>query len=88
VLALIDFGMAAGCAMGAITLMGGRVVGRIAITVSGWVILGLSAFWYLRGHASAAVPVTVGLVAAVMLLLSYQRSVTRWLGVLLPPQPS
>lgn len=88
VLALVDFGLAAGCAMGAIMLLGGRVVGRIAITISGWVILGLSAFWYLRGHASAAVPVSVALAAAAMLLLSYHRSVTRWLGVLPAPQPT
>jgi hypothetical protein len=88
VLALIDFGLAAGCAVGAIMLMGGRVAGRIAITMSGWVILGLSAFWYLRGHASAAVPVSVALAAAAMLLLSYHRSVTQWLGVLPAPQPT
>jgi hypothetical protein len=87
VLALIDFGLAGGCAVGGMLLMGGRVLGRIACTVAGWLILCLSAFWYLRGHASAAVPVTVALAAGAMLLLSYQASVTRWLGVLLPAQP-
>ncbi|HEX4729471.1 MAG TPA: hypothetical protein VH298_16805, partial [Jatrophihabitans sp.] len=35
VLALIDFGLAAGCAMGGILLMGGRVLGRVTCTVSG-----------------------------------------------------
>jgi hypothetical protein len=88
VLALIDFGLSAGCGLGGGMLMSGRVVGRVAITVSGWAIIGLSAFWYLRGHASSAVAVSVGVAAAAMLLLSYQRSVTRWLGVLLPPQPT
>ena len=88
VLALIDFGLSAGCGLGGVMLMGGRVAGRIAITVSGWLIIDLSAFWYLRGHASSAVVVSIGVAAAAMLLLSYQRSVTRWLGVLLPPQPS
>lgn len=88
VLALIDFGLSAGCGLGGVMLMGGRVVGRIAMTVSGWAIVGLSAFWYLRGHASSGVAVSVGVAAAAMLLLSYHRSVTRWLGVLLPPQPS
>lgn len=87
VLALIDFGLAAGCAVGSILLMGGRVLGRVACTVSGWLILCLSAFWYLRGHANAVLTVTVALVAGAMLLLSYQHSVTRWLGVLLPAQP-
>jgi hypothetical protein len=88
VLALINFGLSAGCGLGAGMLMSGRVVGRVAITLSGWAIVGLSAFWYLRGHASSAVAVSVGLAAAAMLLLSYQRSVTRWLGVLPPPQPT
>ena len=88
VLALIDFGLSAGCGLGGVMLMGGRVIGRVAMTASGWVIIDLAAFWYLRGHASSAVAVVVGVAAAAMLLLSYQRSVTRWLGVLPPPQPS
>ena len=87
VLALIDFALAIGCAVGAILLLGGRVLGRVSCTVSGWLILCLSAFWYLRGHAGATVPLAVALAAGAMLLLSYQRSVTRWLGVLLPAQP-
>ena len=87
VLALIDFSLAGGCAMGAILLLGGRVLGRVSCTISGWLILCMSAFWCLRGQAGTIVPAVVALVAAAMLLLSYQRSVTRWLGVLLPPQP-
>lgn len=86
VLALVDFALAGGCAVGAILLLGGRVLGRISCTVSGWLILCLSAFWYLRGQSQIIAPV-MALAAAAMLLLSYQRSVTRWLGVLLPPQP-
>lgn len=87
VLALIDFALAIGCAVGAILLLGGRVLGRVSCTVSGWLILCLSAFWYLRGHAGTVVPLVVALAAGAMLLLSYQRSVTRWLGVLPPAQP-
>jgi hypothetical protein len=87
VLALIDFALAIGCAVGAILLLGGRVLGRVSCTVSGWLILCLSAFWYLRGHAGTVVPLAVALAAGAMLLLSYQRSVTRWLGVLFPAQP-
>ncbi|HET6209852.1 MAG TPA: hypothetical protein VFD94_05695 [Jatrophihabitans sp.] len=86
VLALVDFGLAAGCATGSIMLMGGRVIGRIACTVSGWLILCLSAFWYLLEHDVVA-PVIVALAAGAMLLFSYQGSVTRWLGVLPAPQP-
>ncbi len=87
VLALIDFALAIGCAVGAILLLGGRVLGRVSCTVSGWLILCLSAFWYLRGHAGTLVPLVVALAAGAMLLLSYQRSVTRWLGVLPAAQP-
>jgi hypothetical protein len=88
ILALIDFALSAGCGLGGVMLMGGRVIGRIAMTVSGWVVIDLAAFWLLRGHASSAVALSVGVAAVAMLLLSYQRSVTRWLGVLPPPQPS
>jgi hypothetical protein len=87
VLALIDFALAGGCAVGAILLLGGRVLGRVSCTVSGWLILYQSAFWYLRGQAGTIVPLVVALAAAAMLLLSYQGSVTRWLGVLRPAQP-
>jgi hypothetical protein len=54
--------------------------------VSGWLILCLSAFWYLPEHDVVA-PVIVALAAGAMLLFSYQGSVTRWLGVLPAPQP-
>ena len=87
VLALIDFGLAAGCAIGGIALMTGRLAGRVAVTIAGWGILLLSTFWLIRGEVNHAAPLIVGLAAAVMLALSYQRRVTRWLGVLPTPQP-
>ena len=87
ILGLIDFGLAAGCVAGGIMLMDGRLVGRIALTVAGWTTLALSAFWYLRGHVVLAVPIIVALAAAAMLMCSYQRSVSYWLGVLPAVQP-
>ncbi|MEO7288491.1 MAG: hypothetical protein ABI140_16345 [Jatrophihabitantaceae bacterium] len=87
ILGLVDFGLAIGCLVGGIRLMNGRVAGRVAVTATGWGTLGLSAFWYLRGHVVVAVPVLVAVAAAVMLACAYQRSVTYWLGVLPPPQP-
>lgn len=87
VLALADFGLAGCSAIGAILMLNGRVSGRIALTVTGWSVLLLAAFWLLRGQLNPGVPLVVGLAAALMLVLSYQQSVTRWLGVLAPPQP-
>ncbi|MDQ2838692.1 MAG: hypothetical protein M3Y42_20535 [Actinomycetota bacterium] len=87
VLALLDFGVALGCAIGAIMLLTGRVAGRVAITVSGWATLILAAFWLLIGQTNPVAPLIIAVAAALMLLLSYQRTVTRWLGVLPAPQP-
>jgi hypothetical protein len=88
VLGLLDFGLAACCGIGGIVLLTGRITGRIAVTVGGWAILILAAFWYVGADIRPIVPIIVAVVAAVMLLLSYTPSVTRWLGVLPPPQPS
>ena len=87
VLALIDFGLAVCCAIGGISFMTGRLGGRIAVTVAGWGILLQSAFWLIRGEVNHVAPLIVGVAAAVMLVLSYQSRVTRWLGVLPTPQP-
>lgn len=87
VLALVDFGLAVACALGGIVLMTGRVSGRIAMTVGGWGTLLLAAFWYLRGELNPIAPVIMAIAALAMLMLCYQRSVTRWLGVLPAPQP-
>jgi hypothetical protein len=87
VLALVDFGLAGLAALGGITFLGGKVLGRVAITVAGWASLGLAVFWLERGTISAGVPIVVAIAAAAMLALGYQRSVTRWLGVLPAPQP-
>jgi hypothetical protein len=86
-LALVDFALAACVVTGAIGLMSGRVAGRVAMTVGCWTVLVLCAFWYLGQHAPRIVPVTMAVLAAAALLFGYQRSVTRWLGVLPPPQP-
>jgi len=87
VLGLVDFGLAACCAVGGIMLMTGRVNGRIATTAGGWATLMLSGFWLLDGAVRIAVPIVLAVAAATMLFFSYQRPVTDWLGVLPPPQP-
>ncbi len=88
VLALLNFGLALGCAVGGIMLLTGRLAGRIAMTVAGWTALILTAFWYLRGNVNVAAPLIMACAAAAMLTLAYHGSVTRWLGVLPSPQPS
>ncbi len=87
VLALVNFGIATGCGLGGIVLMTGRLTGRFAMTAAGWTALMLSAFWYLRGQVNVSVSLIIAVAAALMLALAYQRSVTRWLGVLPAPQP-
>jgi hypothetical protein len=87
VLALVNFGIATGCGLGGIVMMTGRLTGRIAMTAAGWTALMLSAFWYLRGQVNVSVSLIIAVAAALMLALAYQRSVTRWLGVLPAVQP-
>jgi hypothetical protein len=87
ILALLDFGLAGCCVVGAIMMLAGRVAGRIAVTAGGWACLVLSGFWSVRGDMNKLVPVVLAVAAAVMLFFAYQRVVTDWLGVLPPPQP-
>ncbi len=87
VMALVNFGLALASSLGGLALLTGRLGGRIAMTTAGTGILVLSGFWWLRGDVSAGVPIVIGLLALIMLALSYQRSVTRWLGVLPASQP-
>lgn len=86
VMALANFGLALASSLGGLALLTGRLVGRIAVTAAAVGILVLSGFWWLRGDVNAGVPIVIGLLALVMLGLGYQRSVTRWIGVLPTPQ--
>lgn len=87
VMALVNFGLALASSLGGLALLTGRLVGRVAVTAAAVGVLVLSGFWWLRGDVSAGVPIVLGLLALVMLALSYQRSVSSWLGVLPAPQP-
>lgn len=87
VLGLLDFGIAALCGVGGITLLTGRVLGRIALTVGGWACLILAAYWLEDSSVRWFVPIGVAVLAAAMLFGAYTRTATRWLGVLPTPQP-
>jgi hypothetical protein len=50
-------------------------------------VLALSAFWWLRTGVDDVVPLVLAAFSLSMLALSYQASVTRWLGVLPAAQP-
>lgn len=86
-LALVDFVMAACLVIGGISLVTGRLAGRVLITIAGWTVLALCAFWWMQTTVTAAVPLVVGLLSLGMLMLCYQANVTRWLGVLPAAQP-
>jgi hypothetical protein len=87
VLALLDFLMGACLLIGGISLVTGRLAGRVLITVAGWTVLALCAFWWMQASVTATVPLVVALLSLGMLMLCYQASVTRWLGVLPAAQP-
>jgi hypothetical protein len=86
-LALLDFGLAALCIGGGGALLAGRLAGRIALTAGGWIAFGMSLFWWHSNHVEDALPIVVGLASVAMLIAMYDPRVTRWLGVLPPPQP-
>jgi hypothetical protein len=86
-LALLDFGLAALCIGGGSALLTGRLTGRIALTAGGWIALGMSLYWWHSNHVQGVFPVMVGLTSAAMLAAMYDPRVTRWVGVLPPPQP-
>lgn len=86
-LALLDFVLGACLVVGGISLLTGRVLGRLAITIAGWTVLALCGFWWLQTTVNPLVPLVLALVSLGMLSLCYQASVTRWLGVLPAAQP-
>lgn len=86
-LGVLDIGVAVALTFGAITLMAGRVSGRIALTAGQIAVIAFSTYWWGQDRIPRGIPLVIGLVATGVLLLSYQASITRWLGVLRPPQP-
>jgi hypothetical protein len=86
-LGVLNLGVSAALVVGAVALMTGRLSGRIALTAGAWTVLGFSAFWGTQDNVSGYIPFVLALVAAAILALGYQRSLTDWLGVLPPPQP-
>jgi hypothetical protein len=86
-LALLDFALGACLVVGGISFLTGRLVGRVTITAAGGTVLVLCGFWWLQASVEAVVPLIVALLSLGMLVLSYQASVTRWLGVLPAAQP-
>ena len=86
-LALLNFALGACLAVGGIALLTGRLVGRLAITIAGWTVVALCGFWWLQAAVNGWVPLVIALLGLLMLALSYQASVTRWLGVLPAAQP-
>jgi len=84
---LLDFVLGAVLAIAGISLLGGRLNGRLAITVTGWTVLALCGFWWLRSDVTALMPLFLAVLTLAMLALCYQRRVTRWLGVLPAAQP-
>lgn len=86
-LALLDFALGGCLVIGGIAFLTGRLNGRLAITIAGWTVLALCGFWWSQATVSRLMPLIIGLFALGMLALSYQRSVTRWLGVLPAAQP-
>jgi hypothetical protein len=86
-LALLDFALGACLAIGGISFLTGRVIGRLVITISGWTVLTVCGFWWLQAAVNGMVPLLMAAASLGMLALSYQASVTRWLGVLPAAQP-
>jgi hypothetical protein len=86
-LALLNFVLGACLAVGGISFLTGRLTGRLAITVAGWTVIALCGFWWSQATVNGLVPVVLALSSLAMLVLCYQASVTRWLGVLPAAQP-
>lgn len=85
---LLDLGLACAYLISAAAFSGGRVTGRIGLTAAGWTNLFISGYWWQsERNVPAWLPWSTALVTVVMLMLAYTPSVTRWLGVLPPPQP-
>jgi hypothetical protein len=86
-LALLNFALGASLAIGGISFLTGRLVGRLVITIAGWTVLTVCGFWWLQAAVSGMVPLLMAAASLGMLALSYQAGVTRWLGVLPAAQP-
>ncbi|HEX8768617.1 MAG TPA: hypothetical protein VF714_09620 [Jatrophihabitans sp.] len=86
-LALLNFALGASLVIGGISFLTGRLLGRLAITIAGWTVLTVCGFWWLRAAVNDVVPLVIAAASLGMLVLSYQASVTRWLGVLPAAQP-
>ncbi|HEX8093646.1 hypothetical protein [Jatrophihabitans sp.] len=86
-LALLNFALGASLAIGGISFLTGRLVGRLVITIAGWTVLTVCGFWWLQAAVNGVVPLVMAAASLGMLVLSYQASVTRWLGVLPAAQP-
>jgi len=86
-LALLNFALGASLAIGGISLLTGRLGGRLMITIAGWTVLTVCGFWWLQATVNALVPLVMAAASLGMLVLCYHASVTRWLGVLPAAQP-
>jgi len=88
VVALFDLGLALACGCGAVGLLMGKLAGRIALTIGGGLVVFLSCYWLMVSEVPWRwLPPVVGVAGLAILALSYQQSVTTWLGVLRAPQP-
>jgi hypothetical protein len=86
-LALLNFALGASLAIGGISLLTGRLIGRLVITVAGWTVLTVCGFWWLQSAVNGVVPLVMAAASLGMLAMAYQAGVTRWLGVLPAAQP-
>jgi hypothetical protein len=86
-LALLNLALAASLAIGGISLLTGRLAGRLVITIAGWTVLTVCGFWWLQSTVNGLVPLVMAAASLCMLALAYQAVVTRWLGVLPAAQP-
>jgi hypothetical protein len=86
-LALLNFALGASLAIGGISLLTGRLIGRLLITIAGWSVLTVCGFWWLQAAVNGSVPLVMAAASLAMLAMAYHASVTRWLGVLPAAQP-
>jgi hypothetical protein len=78
--------VSAALVIGSVAMLTGRLAGRIALTAAAWAVLGFSAYWTTQ-DVPVFIPIVLGLAGAAVLVLAYHPTLTRWLGVLPPPQP-
>ena len=85
-LGALNLVVSAALVIGSVAMLTGRLAGRIALTAAAWTVLGFSAYWMTQ-DVLAFIPIVLGLAGASVLVLAYHPTLTRWLGVLPPPQP-